>query len=1037
MKRQLLTVVITVITLPIFAASPLVIYVTPDGSSTADGLSWANAVSLERGKNLSNYYFGKGTDNQVWVKTGTYTLTTDAFQLNANMAFYGGFVGTETDFSQRNWNGNQTILNQTGSFMVIFGNGQISQGVYTDFNVILDGFILQGGRPSGANGCGQISQGTTLRNCTIRNNKSTGNTGAIACNPITITSTGLASTKKVVVDNCLIINNESASTPCAISAGSVPTDILNCTIANNLNNTTGTTATITTSGTFNMYNTIIYGNKNVSSTAKSVGDNTGKTIINSAWDSAPTDGTSTNCVLLSSSSPFVSATSFVGTGDVATINAANFKLASGSACINAGNNTYATATTDLGGVTRIQGANVDIGAYEAVAGNSSISVTGTTGFTYNGTAQGPSTATVTGSTGAVTYSYVGVNGTTYTASATQPTNAGSYTVTATVAADANYNAANSTATAFTIAKADQTITLNALIKNVGDADFSPATSVTSGINPITYTSSNTAVATIINGQIHLVATGTTNITASETGNANYNAATDVTQILTVNPRPSVTLSGTLSSADLTSPTADVTISSGTLTITSDKSVNNLTLESGAKLDLSNHTLSVADLILKADKTTTPSISVTSAMSVSGNIKLFKTLDNTKWYFMSFPCDVAVDNITQVSGSGTLGALGTNWWIEYYDGAGRASNLGTQSNWKQITAGQTLQANQGYIIGLGNSLSGDYVLSFPLNKSLVSSPESSRTIAVSAYGEGTVAANHVGWNLVGNPYLSRFAGSGVGATYLTFYNGTTYTQSSNTSVSNIQPFDAFFIQASTAGTTANLSFAIDSRQLTRSMVEADLSDRVQLSIITSTGTDNTNLIMDSNQSPAYEINRDLEKWITTGTSNPQVYTQLDGINFAYNALPINDVSNLPVGIYTKTAGTATIHADATQAPDLSKLLLTDKTLGSTTDLLASDYSFSATAGTDNSRFVITAQRISTNDIVKSEIGKPIFAIHNSKLLISNIGGKMTVRLFDAIGRMIANKTIYDSNSAIPLSAKGIYLIQVESGLKNWTSKIINY
>lgn len=1032
MKRQLLTVIITVIILPIFAASPIVIYVTPDGSSTADGLSWANAVSLDQGRTLAANYNSASTPNQIWMKAGTYNLLTDAFQTTIPLTIYGGFAGTESNLADRNWVSNQTILNQTVAKMVIFGN--------TDADVLLDGLILQGGNPTGNAGCGQLSSGTTLRNCIIRNNKAA---SASQCATL-LTNYVTSSAKKITIDNCLIINNQTAAVPSGIKiADNQSIDIINTTIANNysVGGTSSNPVVGFNSGggvNLNIYNSIIYNNKNGTNTALSVGaaTTTTKNLYNNAWDVAATTGTRLNNIVISSS-PFVSATSFVGAGDVATINAANFKLASGSTCINAGNNTYATATTDLGGVTRIQGANVDIGAYEAVAGNSSISVTGTTGFTYNGTAQGPSTATVTGSTGAVTYSYVGVNGTTYTASATQPTNAGSYTVTATVAADANYNAANSTATAFTIAKADQTITLNALTKNVGDADFSPATSVTSDINPITYTSSNTAVATIINGQIHLVAAGTTNITASETGNANYNAATDVTQILTVNPRPSVTLSGTLSSADLTSPTADVTISSGTLTITSDKSVNNLTLESGAKLDLSNHTLSVADLILKADKTTTPSISVTSAMSVSGNIKLFKMIDNTKWYFMSFPCDVAVDNITQVSGSGTLGALGTNWWIEYYDGAGRASNLGTQSNWKQITAGQTLQANQGYIIGLGNSLSGDYVLSFPLNKSLVSSPESSRTIAVSAYGEGTVAANHVGWNLVGNPYLSRFAGSGVGATYLTFYNGTTYTQSSNTSVSNIQPFDAFFIQASTAGTTANLSFAIDSRQLTRSMVEADLSDRVQLSIITSTGTDNTNLIMDSNQSPAYEINRDLEKWITTGTSNPQVYTQLDGINFAYNALPINDVSNLPVGIYTKTAGTATIHADATQAPDLSKLLLNDKITGITTDLLTADYSFSATAGTDNSRFVITAQRISTNDIVKSEIGKPIFAIHNSKLLISNIGGKMTVRLFDAIGRMIANKTIYDSNSAIPLSAKGIYLIQVESGLKNWTSKIINY
>jgi len=89
-----------------------------------------------------------------------------------------------------------------------------------------------------------------------------------------------------------------------------------------------------------------------------------------------------------------------------------------------------------------------------------VTVTGTTNFTYNASAQGPNTATTGGSTGAVTFSYVGVSGTTYPASSTQPTNAGSYTVTATVAADSNYLTASSGATPFTIAKATPVITWN-------------------------------------------------------------------------------------------------------------------------------------------------------------------------------------------------------------------------------------------------------------------------------------------------------------------------------------------------------------------------------------------------------------------------------------------------------------------------------------------------------------------------------------------------------------------------------------------------
>jgi hypothetical protein len=89
----------------------------------------------------------------------------------------------------------------------------------------------------------------------------------------------------------------------------------------------------------------------------------------------------------------------------------------------------------------------------------------------------------------------------------------------------------------TIAKASQMITFGALpAKNVGDPDFSPGATASSGL-PVSYTSGNTAVATIVGGNIHIVAAGTSLITASQAGNTNYNAATPVSQTLTVGMVP--------------------------------------------------------------------------------------------------------------------------------------------------------------------------------------------------------------------------------------------------------------------------------------------------------------------------------------------------------------------------------------------------------------------------------------------------------------------------------------------------------------------
>jgi hypothetical protein len=69
-------------------------------------------------------------------------------------------------------------------------------------------------------------------------------------------------------------------------------------------------------------------------------------------------------------------------------------------------------------------------------------------------------------------------------------------------------------------------------KNIGAADFNPGASATSGL-PVTYTSSNNSVATIVNNQVHVVGPGVTTITAAQSGDDTYSPASGVSQTLTV------------------------------------------------------------------------------------------------------------------------------------------------------------------------------------------------------------------------------------------------------------------------------------------------------------------------------------------------------------------------------------------------------------------------------------------------------------------------------------------------------------------------
>jgi len=111
--------------------------------------------------------------------------------------------------------------------------------------------------------------------------------------------------------------------------------------------------------------------------------------------------------------------------------------------------------------------------------------------------------------------------------------AGSTVITASQSGDDTYNPAESVTQTLTVQKKTNTITFNTLSdKKIGDGDFDPL-AIASSTLPVSYSSSDESVATIVDGRIHLVGGGTTTITASQNGDDTYGAAVSVTQVLNV------------------------------------------------------------------------------------------------------------------------------------------------------------------------------------------------------------------------------------------------------------------------------------------------------------------------------------------------------------------------------------------------------------------------------------------------------------------------------------------------------------------------
>ncbi|WP_108650154.1 right-handed parallel beta-helix repeat-containing protein [Dongshaea marina] len=136
-------------------------------SSDQTGASWQHAYS-----SLQQALQQAKAGDQIWVAEGTYYPTTGtdrdlSFKLVKGVSLYGGFDGSETKLSQRDWQDNKTILSgnigdkhsaDDNSYHVVIGANQ----------AVLDGFIIADGHafPS------QMNQGKAPANGKSQNHTS-------------------------------------------------------------------------------------------------------------------------------------------------------------------------------------------------------------------------------------------------------------------------------------------------------------------------------------------------------------------------------------------------------------------------------------------------------------------------------------------------------------------------------------------------------------------------------------------------------------------------------------------------------------------------------------------------------------------------------------------------------------------------------------------------------------------------------------------------------------------------------------------------
>lgn len=345
-------------------AANSVIYVSPDGDETSDGTSWQKATTLQQALTLADTYIGKAT---LWLKEGLYSVNSPIHP--DKLEIYGGFDGSEMTPDERNLSAHQTIIDGGGTISP-FRNSNLESTVVT----VLDGLVIQNGiNQAGANGNGNgggaiLTNGSIVRNCVFRNNRTQNgkNGAAIHCH-----------LGQVSIENSLFVNNTSSGNGGAIQVGGGTTaTVINCTFCNNLATGPGAAFGLgNNTSNLNVYNSIAWHNKGkgiYNSFGQNADINGGGTVVSlsSAIESESTkfsDGNDENHIALSQDNTpmFVKIPATDGYTSLDEISQACYELQEGSSCIDTGDDNYAAISRfDLAGKNRVYGSHVDRGAFE-------------------------------------------------------------------------------------------------------------------------------------------------------------------------------------------------------------------------------------------------------------------------------------------------------------------------------------------------------------------------------------------------------------------------------------------------------------------------------------------------------------------------------------------------------------------------------------------------------------------------------------------------------------------------------------------------
>ncbi|MBR1928959.1 MAG: T9SS type A sorting domain-containing protein [Paludibacteraceae bacterium] len=481
----------------------------------------------------------------------------------------------------------------------------------------------------------------------------------------------------------------------------------------------------------------------------------------------------------------------------------------------------------------------------------------------------------------------------------------------------------------------------------------------------------------------------------------------------------------------------------------------------------------------------PELYINGNINFNGSAKIIYDyyIQNYKYYQFCLPYSVPLAKVTDEMGVDNFPV-----WVKHYNGALRAADANATSwAWYGEDPGQeNFEAGIGYIIaarprqeaGVQNRPLS--IIRFPLTNNVFNgSGEADKEVSTTAHGiegynAGTVTANNVGWNFVGNPFMATWKGDighkqlqpeggeehwtgayewvDAATKYITVMSpedGHDYDQyvASNT---ELKPFFPFFMQETAAGGTGNISFSNTNRQKKLTSVVRNNEPReafVQVDITDNNHTDQTGMYVSDKYSNELDFD-DYEKVFGQSTDKVKVWLMHNNTRMAFESVNEERASGeTMLGYRAPSTGKYVFSInEGSKLSEIEAVYLTDNVEGvSGYNLLLGAYEFTSDAISYNdSRFSISIILKDEQSDIDTDLSDLSAGLGLENVTVANTEGGIVLQglpqnanvwLYDMTGKLVESRVANMESMLRFMVPTGVYNIRVQSGENGRTIRAI--